>query len=211
MRLIRGISSKVKDKLVIRTCRVVVLVSTLFISPTLFALPDDTQQPIRIKADSAERNEKTGQTIYDGNVIIEQGSLQITADQVVIEGGAGNITSIRATGRPAHLEQQPRHEQSKIHARGYTIYYHLEQKLVELKGKASLVQQGSTVSGERIDYFIADQIVKAHSDSDSTTESTRVEVVIPAPQANNGTGTKPKPVPPTPPISSIEETPDANP
>lgn len=214
MRQFRKISSKVKGNLAIQT---IVLALTVSFSPLLAALPGDTEQPIRIKADSAERNEKTGQTIYEGNVIIIQGSLQITADKVMIEGGASTIKSIRATGKPAHLQQQPRPDQSLIHARGYTIYYHLEQKLVELKGKASLVQQGSTVSGERIDYFIADQIVKAHSDSDSTTTSTRVEVVIPAPQAKNSTTSSsstlapPAAPDPTPKGTPVETSQNANP
>lgn len=188
------------------------LAVSLLLSPLLNALPGDAQQPIRIKADSAERNEKTGQTIYDGNVIIVQGSLQITADKVVIEGGASSIKSIRATGNPAHLQQQPRQDQSKIHARGDTIFYHLERKLVELIGEASLIQQGSTVSGERIDYFIADQVVKAHSDTGSSNKTTRVEVVIPAPKATSGdTGRQPPVSSESVPTSSTETPTDANP
>ena len=150
------------------------------------ALPNDAEQPIHIKADSAERDEKSAQTIYIGNVTITQGSLQIAADKVVIDGTAGNIASIQAIGKPAHLQQRPNAQQPAVHARGNNIYYHLDKKLVQLLGDASLIQQGgSTVSGERIDYFIAEQVIRAHS-SNSATE--QVEVIIPAPQKPKNPG-----------------------
>jgi len=44
------------------------------------ALPDDRDQPIRITADTAIRDEKQGFTVYTGNVHMIQGSLDILAN-----------------------------------------------------------------------------------------------------------------------------------
>ena len=51
---------------------------------------------------------------------------------------------------------------------------------MHLNGQAYIEQDGSTVSGETIEYFITEQRVKA--DSNHSQEGSRVEVVIPAQQ-----------------------------
>lgn len=48
------------------------------------ALPSDANQPIRLLADKATYSESTGVTNYLGNVIIEQGTLKITADNITL-------------------------------------------------------------------------------------------------------------------------------
>ena len=44
------------------------------------ALDSDRDQPIQIVADVAVRDELAGETRYEGNVVLTQGSLVITAD-----------------------------------------------------------------------------------------------------------------------------------
>ena len=56
------------------------------ILPILFgrAWADQTAHPIQISADNAQNNDSLGQTIYRGNVIVEQGSLFLKGDKVII-------------------------------------------------------------------------------------------------------------------------------
>jgi len=141
------------------------------------ALSDDTDQPIRITADEAVRDERTGQTVYRGNVSMRQGTIRIEADQITIYRIEIEGDKIVAEGSPAHMQQQPEPDSALMHARGGIIeYYRVEERLL-LRNDALLEQDGSSVRGDRIDYFIDQQLVKAAADEPGNTR--RVEVVIP--------------------------------
>ena len=138
----------------------------------------DNTQPIRIAADSAEQDEREGVTVYSGNVVIEQSSLQIEADQVTIRTATDNpdkarkVEVIVATGKPAHLRQQTptgdhgeQMENSEaIDASADTIHYWLVRGVIKLEKNATINQHGSSVSGDEIEYFIDRQRVKAKAD-----------------------------------------------
>lgn len=140
------------------------------------ALPDDRAQPIHIKADSAERNEKQGTTTYRGDVTIDQGSMNISGDEVVFYGSR-EISKIIARGRPARLRQQPSSDKPVIKARANRITYEVSKQNIELKQQAFIEQEGSTVEGSRIFYDIEQQIIKADNEGKS---NNRVHITIPA-------------------------------
>jgi lipopolysaccharide export system protein LptA len=167
------------------------LMAFLSVAPALSnALDDDQQQPIRISAEEALRDEKQGFTVYRGNVRMAQGSLHIEADSITIYHSQDSADHIIAEGRPARLEQRPDPTKGPIHASAQIIeYYQLEER-VHLRKSAYIEQDGSTVSGETIDYYMREQRVRA--DSNNSQENSRVEVVIPAqqpqqPEADSGT------------------------
>ncbi|MEH6591725.1 MAG: lipopolysaccharide transport periplasmic protein LptA [Halioglobus sp.] len=150
----------------------------VLLSSTTAALPDDRQQPIRITADQAIRNEKAGYTVYNGNVEMNQGSLQIRADKITIFRLIEEGDKIVAKGQPAVMQQQPDPDKGLLTARAGIIEYYKLEARVHLKQNAIIEQDGSKVTGETIDYFIDEQMVKAGSDR--AREDSRVEVVIPA-------------------------------
>ncbi len=157
--------------------RPLLLPSLLIASALSHALPDDTQQPIHIVADEAVRDERTGLTVYRGNVHMNQGTIRIEADQITIYRIETEGDKIVAIGSPAHMQQQPEPESALMHAWGEIIEYYRTEERVQLREDAQLEQDGSTVRGDRIDYFINEQLVKAAADENDG--SRRVEVVIP--------------------------------
>jgi lipopolysaccharide export system protein LptA len=142
------------------------------------ALPEDRDQPIHITADKAVRDEKQGFTVYQGNVKMDQGSLHIEADRITIYHVTREADKIVAEGKPARLQQQPEPDKGPIKARAETIQYFKLEERVRLLTNAHIEQEGSIVTGDSIDYFIDEQMVRADSDSDS--QDSRVQVVIPA-------------------------------
>lgn len=147
------------------------------------ALETDQDQPIRISADQALRDEKQGFTVYRGNVHMDQGSLQIEADSITIYHTAEEADRIVARGQPARLQQQPDPARGPVHARAAVIEYFQSEERVHLSEDAHIEQDGSTVSGETIDYYIREQRVRA--DSNQGRDGSRVEVLIPAQQLQN--------------------------
>ena len=72
-------------------------------TPPVAALPDDRDQPIRIEADEALRDEKQGFTRYEGNVKMDQGSLHIEADRITA-GFKLAMAFFRALDQSGHPE-----------------------------------------------------------------------------------------------------------
>ena len=140
------------------------------------ALPDDQDQPIRITADTAIRDEKQGFTVYSGNVHMIQGSLDIEADKITIYHATAQADKIIAEGKPARMQQKPAVDEPLVRARAEVIEYFKIENRVHLTKDAHITQDGSSVTGDSIDYFIAEQLVKAESDKE--TEGNRVRVVI---------------------------------
>ena len=140
------------------------------------ALPNDRDQPIRITADQALRDEQKGHTVYSGNVRMIQGSMEVDADRITVWHTAADADKIVARGAPARMRQRPEIDQELVHAQGDTItYWHRLQK-VNLAKNARIEQRGDVVTGSLITYFIERQLIKA--ESGKRTDSGRVEVVI---------------------------------
>jgi len=165
-----------------RACALLLAVLLVAFSGTALALPEDREQPIRITADQALRDEKQGFTEYTGNVRMDQGSLHIEADKITIYHVKEEADKIVAEGAPAHMQQRPELDKGLMHARANIIEYYKAEDRIHLRDNAQVEQDGSTVAGDTIDYFITEQLVRA--DSNQAETSSRVEVVIPAQVVN---------------------------
>ena len=150
----------------------------LLISQSALSLPDDREQAILISADKALRDEKKGLTVYSGNVVLDQGSLHISADKITVFRINAEGDRIVARGQPALVQQKPSEDEELMRAHAEVIEYYKDEDRLRLQTNAQIEQGGSTVKGNIIDYFISLQLVKAGSDT--SREDSRVMVVIPA-------------------------------
>ncbi len=153
------------------------ILMTLAAAPSTSALEGDTEQPIHITTDEALRDEKTGLTVYQGNVELIQGTIVINADKVTFYSDTTEADRIVAEGKPARMRQQPEPDSALMHAHGETIEYFRSEERIQLRQNAQVEQDGSTVRGDKIDYFINQQLVKAAAGAED--DSKRVKVVIP--------------------------------
>jgi lipopolysaccharide export system protein LptA len=158
---------------------VTLLLSACFLLPGLaMALATDKQQPIHIESDSATRNEKSGLTTYVGSVQMDQGSLRINASKVVIHSIKNEVSKIVATGSPAKYKQRPATTKPEVIATANTIEYFLtDEKLILIKNAHLIQSDGSTLSGDRINYDMKDAVVKAVGSTNR--ENQRIHMVIP--------------------------------
>ena len=155
------------------------VVSVLMLLPaSTHALDSDREQPIQIVADVAIRDEIAGETRYEGNVVLTQGSLKITADELTILHSTEDADRIIARGNPATLVQQPTPDQPPVDASALRIEYVRSEDLVRLLEDARIAQNGSILSGNQIDYLVSQRTVKAAGGADGPGQG-RVEVVIP--------------------------------
>lgn len=141
---------------------VVLLALVLPAGPAL-ALPGDRDEPIHITADKALRDEKKGVTIYTGNVVLVQGSMELEADKLTIYHTSEKADQMIAEGNPAKMRQQPEVDKAIVHAQGRVITYYGSEDKVNLRTNAKIDQDGAVVSGDSIDYFIAKELIEAQS------------------------------------------------
>jgi lipopolysaccharide export system protein LptA len=167
--------------------------------PTALGLPEDRELPIEVEADRAVRDERRGYTVYTGSVRLTQGSLVIDADKLTIFHSTASAERVVALGAPARMRQRPAADEAMIRAEALRITYLAAEERVLLEDTARVEQDGATVSGERINYLIPEQLVRADAAPDS---EERVQVVIPAQAAAD----EEEPEPPAGPAAS-EETP----
>lgn len=141
------------------------------------ALPDDRTQTITIESNSAERDQKTGLTQYQGNVVINQGSLVIEADQVTVYYKDNKVSRIVCLGLPASYQQQAAADGGLIIAKAETIVYLLAEDEINLKTNAVLSRNGTLIKGDSINYDLENETWKAKGNQRG--EQKRIQLVIP--------------------------------
>jgi len=123
------------------------------IHPLVHALSTDSDQPIEIVADGAEHDDARRMTTYRGNVVIDQGSLHMTADTVVVQFDANErVMKITGTGAPGHFRQLPDGETDHRKAWANRMEYFPEQDLINLSGGARYEKDGNQVQADRLVY-----------------------------------------------------------
>lgn len=127
----------------------------LLLAPTsAWALKADAEQPIFVEADSAEIDDAKKSSTYRGNVVITQGTLRLDADKVVVlKSPAKNGNNLFADGRPAKFQQEIEGKKGE-YARGQAkrVEYNSNSELLYLIDDATLTQEGSSFSSDRIIY-----------------------------------------------------------
>lgn len=153
------------------------LMVTALLSVTAHALPEDRDKPIHISADSASIDEKSGFTIYLGDVKITQGTLLIEAERVELKRGGKGVEVVTAYGEQAHFRQKPDVDKPYTDAWGDTIIYKVEKEILTLEKNAKVVSDKDTFTGDRILYNLKTSIVDAFSDTKEGSAG-RVEMII---------------------------------
>ena len=131
-------------------------VTTLALGLTLVlaaqAKTTDRNAPMDISADKTDAvlTDDSDSTLT-GNVLITQGSMEITADRAVIHRRGGEITEVELTGAPATLKQVADNGEP-MNARAGRIVYTLSADVVVLTGSVAIEQPRGNLRGETIKY-----------------------------------------------------------
>lgn len=134
--------------------------ATLVYSLSSFALSTDRDQPANIEADDIEFDFKKGTRIYNKNVLIVQGTLQIKADKLVTNYDDGELSLATATGAPAQFKQRPDDKPDDVEGSAQRIVVDQKNNILTLYGQASLTQGPDTARGETIIYNMATDTLK---------------------------------------------------
>ncbi len=146
----------------------------LVLPSTLLALSTDRNQPIEVEADSLEVRDTENMSIYSGNVRLNQGSMALRSERLVIYFNDQNeLTLMELTGSPATFRQLNNEQQEMIGQADRLEYRELESTLI-LLGNARLSHKGDTIESNRISINTDTESIQAgSSDADD-----RVKMLI---------------------------------
>ncbi|MEE4380043.1 MAG: lipopolysaccharide transport periplasmic protein LptA [Candidatus Competibacteraceae bacterium] len=136
------------------------------------ALPEDRKQPIRLEADSAQLNQQTGVSVYQGNVVISQGSMRLKADTATFYVNNGRFEKLEAIGKPVQLRYRPDKDKPEIQGVSQRVEYNVPDALVIMTTNAKITQGEATFAGNRIEYDLDKDLIKASGKD-------RIEFIIP--------------------------------
>jgi len=127
-------------------------------------LASDRDHPVNIEADRATLNEKTGNSVYEGNVYLQQGTLVLQGSKMTVQLNDNTIDTLVLTGDPATYRQRPDGKQSDQHAEAGRIEYYAKEERIVLLENARLWQSSDEeLRSDRIVFDLKSNTVNAGS------------------------------------------------
>lgn len=165
--------------------------------------------PVTLTADRAEWVQG-GQMQYYGNVSMRSDTLQLRGERMTVTQHTDGQFAAQLTGTPARLDHAGRPGTDGIgaqpvNAQAENIDYDSRTGVIRLSGGARLLRGSDEVTGEQIDYVVAERRIRAAGG-----QAGQVRIVIqpparksaavpsPAPTASPAPGTAPAPAEPAP-------------
>lgn len=139
------------------------------------ALESDKTSPIFIEANQVVMSDKIGVSTYTGDVKLEQGSIKITADSIVVYTRNKKLQRIIATGKPAFFSQTPDLNSQQVKASANHVEYASTNGMLMLIDNAKMQQGDNSFSGSKIEYDTINDTLNAES---SAKNNQRVRAVI---------------------------------
>jgi lipopolysaccharide export system protein LptA len=139
--------------------------TVFFLTVAAQALKSDSAQPIRVRSKSVEANEKTGVSIYRGNVVMVQGTLKLEADRVEVTVRDGRTELVRAWGKPVRI--QTRSDQGQeLRAHAERAEYRGNEQRIDFYGSVELQRDADVFTGAVVHYALGAETFVAESDGD---------------------------------------------
>ena len=126
------------------------------------ALSTDKDQPIEVEADGMEIDDRTGVTIYTGNVEMQQGSIRLKADKVTIHQNDNKDDRLEAEGNPVRFRQRPDGKKEDVKGHALRVHYYTNSELIYFIDDAVLFPgDGHKLESQRITYDRVKAVMKA--------------------------------------------------
>lgn len=153
------------------------LCAALLALPALAEKADRTK-PVNLEANTVTLDDVKKVSVYQGNVILTQGTLMLRADQVDVTQNENGLDKLSATGRPVAFRQKQDGREEYIEGFADRIEFDSINSQLELIGQAQLRRGRDELRGARISYNSNTEFYKVVGQPDAKTPSGRVRAVI---------------------------------
>ena len=153
-------------------------IAALLLPVLAHALPEDFDQEVVIVSDRAKIDRQAGVVIYEGEVILTQGTLRIESDRLTVISRDGALEKASAEGRPARYQQQINPDSPLTKAEARRIDYLAANQEAILIGAAVLRQDSNEITGERIRYNMTTEVIAAGQPAAVGEKPSRIKVIF---------------------------------
>ncbi|HMM46418.1 MAG TPA: lipopolysaccharide transport periplasmic protein LptA [Thiobacillaceae bacterium] len=161
----------------------IVCCAALPVSPAL-AEKADRDKPINLEADTVTLDDIRKISVYEGNVILSQGTLLLRADRVQVTQNERGLEKVIAIGRPVFFRQKLDDREEFIEGYASRMEYEGTNNQLELIGEARLRRGPDELRGAQISYNANTEFYKVVGQAGAQTPAGRVRAVIrPKPRA----------------------------
>lgn len=155
----------------------------------------DRDKPIQVEADAVRMDDLKKIAVYEGRVILTQGSLRVQADRIEVRQDAEGFLTGVATGRPVHFRQRLEGRGDWVDAWANRVEYDARREQVRLIGEAFLKKGEEELRGDQITYDARSEVYQASGGLPGQKPG-RVRAVILPPQREGGAGLEDAPAQP---------------
>lgn len=157
----------------------------------------DRNKPVHIESDTLKVDDAQQLAIYEGNVVLTQGTLLLTSDRLDVRQDAEGFNSGEAYGhtKPVYFRQKQELRDQYVEGTGKRMEYDARNNIVKLIDKAHLKRGDEDVRGNLIIYNTETEIYRAVGTTQES-GSGRVRAVIKPKQQDSNGAVKPKEVKP---------------
>jgi lipopolysaccharide export system protein LptA len=163
-------------------CVLLTLVSGLMLGPA-HAERADREKPVNIEADRMSLDDLRKESIFEGNVVLSQGTMTLKADRITVKQDQQGFSSGIALGKPASFRQKRDGVEEFIEGFGDRVEYDGKAEKVQLFTNARIKRGEDEVKGDYISYNSVTEFYEVIGTKGATTASTpgsgqRVRAVI---------------------------------
>jgi lipopolysaccharide export system protein LptA len=133
--------------------RTLVLVLALAVlAPAANAEKADREKEIQVLADRLTADDAKREAVYDGNVIVTQGTLRVVATRIVVREDAEGYRSFVATGSPVTFRQKRDKTDDWVEGEAQRAEFDDRSDLLKLLSQARLKSAQGEITGDFISY-----------------------------------------------------------
>ena len=151
----------------------------------------DRDKPVHLEADNVTLDDIKKVSVFEGNVLLTQGTLMLRADRVEAKRSSDGLQNVWATGNPVSFRQKRDGVDEYIDGFAKQVEYDSVQSLLRLIGDARLRKGGDEIRGAQITYDAKTEFYKVIGQKGKPGPSGRVRVMIkPKPKTGQETGSQ---------------------
>ena len=145
--------------------RAALFLAALLVAPCALAAGYDRQQPVHLRADRIDFDQKTGVSLYRGRVFFTQGELKLTAARARAVNRGNTLETLTAEGAPVTFRHRPEGQEEFIEGEARRAVYHAPTQRVDLYQNVSVQRGRDNFRGAALHYDIENRSLTAEGDA----------------------------------------------
>jgi lipopolysaccharide export system protein LptA len=173
-------------RVIIERCVGVLLLGSLCLAGPALAEKADRTKPVQLEADSVRMDDANKTAVYQGHVILTQGTMSLRAERIDVRQDDQGMASGVATGPLVYFRQKMDGRDQYMEAEAKRVEYDARTEIVKLIGSAHLKQGSDELRGAVITYDMTTERYQAQGGAEGGGKG-RVHAVI-QPRTKNAEG-----------------------